>query len=177
MEGVCEAIVSRIRLISLDEIEGHLSRLGRGNHCDNLKRLQRFAYFGSVTLGEAEFLNLVFLQNGEVARIVPERQDRKLRSVAQRAINLGQPRLSDNWDLAENLDRMRNKLGNRGGRLEPLVLCEARDGEEMYGHWYIQDGSHRALGYATLLLLKEVCYDDQEAYCAMSDQKYQSLLR
>ena len=47
----------------------------------------------------------------------------------------------------------------------------------MYGHWYIQDGSHRALGYATLLLLKEVCYDDQEDYCAMSDQKYQSLLR
>jgi len=124
MEGVCEAIVSRIRLISLDEIEGHLSRLGRGNHCDNIKRLQRFAYFGSVTLGEAEFLNLVFLQNGEVARIVPERQDRKLRSVAQRAINLGQPRLSDNWDLAENLDRMRNKLGNRGGRLEPLVFVK-----------------------------------------------------
>jgi hypothetical protein len=62
-----------------------------------------------------------------------------------------------------------------GGRLEPLVLCESRNGEETYGQWYIQDGSHRALAYATLVLSNETEYAPQEAYCAMSDQRYRSL--
>jgi len=165
-----------IHLVSLDEIEGHLSRLGGGNHVDNMKRLRRFAIYLSATLTEVEFLSLVFLQSEEVLSIVPPGQNRTLGAAARRAIDLRESKLSGNWDLAENLNRMRTKLAHKGGRLEPLVLCEAREGEQMHGQWYIQDGSHRALAYGTLLALGEVRYEHQETYC-MSEQRYQSLLR
>jgi len=162
--------------IRLEAIENHLLRLGAGNHCDNIARLRRFECHCSVALVEKEFFELVFLQNDEVVRIAPRGDDRTLRAVAERTINLGQPRLGANWDLAENLRRMREKLGNGSIFQEALVVCEARDGEEQYGPWYLQDGSHRALACATLMLLNEAEYERQLAYCSMSKHMYQSSL-
>lgn len=164
-----------IEQTNLAVLEDHLLRLGAGNHPDNLARLRRFEFHCSVELTEEDFFGLVFLQNEEVLRIVPRGDDRKLRATAMRAINLGQPRLSGNWDLGENLDRMRGKVGKGSIFQEPLVICEARNGEEQFGGFYLQDGSHRALACATLILLDEAQYDRQIAFCSMSKQVRQSV--
>ena len=156
-----------IQEVVLEVIEKHLLQLRAGNHPDNMKRLNRFEYHYSVVLSEEDFFSLVFLQNPEVGKIAPADQDRTLRAVAQRAISLGQSTLSDNWNLATNLDLMRERL-RKGNVLEPVVICEARNGEEVYGPWYLQDGSHRALAYAILMLLSETNYQGQRAYCSMS---------
>jgi hypothetical protein len=161
---------------SLQEIENHLIRMGRGNHSDNMERLRRFECHCSVRLVEREFFELVFLQTPEVRNIAPPGADRTLRAAAKRAINLGQPRLSGNWDLAENLRRTREKLGQGNIFQEALVVCESRNGEERWGPWYLQDGSHRALACATLILLNEAQYVYQIAYCSMSEPTYQNLL-
>lgn len=161
---------------SLEVIENHLMRMGRGNHSDNMKRLRRFECHCSVRLVEREFFELVFLQTPEVRNIAPPGADRTLRAAAKRTINLGQPKLSDNWDLAENLHRMREKLGQGNTFQEALVVCESRNGEEKWGPWYLQDGSHRALACATLMLLNEAQYVYQIAYCSMSESTYQNLL-
>ena len=162
---------------SLQVVENHLIRLGGRNYRDNMERLRRFESHCSVSFSEEEFFGLVFLQSREVARIAPTGCDRTLRVVARRAIDLGQARLSDNWDLADNLWRMRQKLHSGSIYEEALVICEARDGEERYGPWYLQDGSHRALAYATLMLLSEARYEPQKAYCSMSRETYRQLSR
>ena len=155
--------------VSLEVIENHLLLLGGGNHDDNMRRLRRFEFHYSVSLLAEEFFGLVFLQNDEVVRIAPRGDDRTLAAVARRAISLGQPRLTANWNLAENLYRMRDKLASTSNIFgDALVICEARDGEEEYGLWYLQDGSHRALACATLMLLNEAQYERQIAYCSMS---------
>jgi hypothetical protein len=151
-------------------------RMGAGNHVDNMARLGRFECYYSISLTESEFFDLVFLQNTEVGKIAPPGADRTLRAVAKRAINLGQPKLSDNWNLAENLQRMRECLGQRNILQEALVVCEPKGGEERWGPWYLQDGSHRALALATLVLLNEAQYEEQAAYCSMSQRMYQNLL-
>ncbi len=156
-------------------IENHLLRVGGRNHRDNMERLRRFECHCSVSLVEEEFFKLVFLQNDDVLRIAPRGGDRTLRAVARRAINLRHPRLAANWDLAENLRRMREKLCTGSIFREALVICEARDGEEQYGPSYLQDGSHRALACATLMLLNEAQYEQQSAYCSMSKRMYQRL--
>jgi hypothetical protein len=160
---------------SLETIESHLLRTGGGNHTDNMRRLRRFECHCLVTLPEREFFELVFLQTDETVMISPRGGDRTLRAVAKRATNNPQPRLSANWDLVENLRRMRERLREGNMSQQPLVLCEARNGEEQHGPWYLQDGSHRALAYATLILLNEAQYEPQTAYCSMSRQKFQSL--
>ncbi|MGC1295765.1 MAG: hypothetical protein WA869_12075 [Alloacidobacterium sp.] len=119
-----------------------------------------------------EFFELVFLQNNEVLSIAPRGCDRTLRTAAERAIKLGQPRLSANWELAENLRRMREKFGRESIFAEPLVICEACDGEEQYGPLYLQDGSHWALECATLMVLKEAQYEPQIAFCSMNKRTY-----
>jgi hypothetical protein len=165
------------RDVSLDTIEKHLLRLGGGNQYDNMARLRRFERHCSMSLAEKEFFELVFLQNDEVKSISPPGDDRTLSAVAKRAIALGYPRLAANWDLAENLRRMRNKLAEGIIFHEALVVCEARDGEEQHGPWYLQDGAHRALACATLMLLGEAQWEQLPAYCSMSEASYQNLLK
>lgn len=159
----------------IEEIEGHLVRLGAGNHPDNLNRLMRFEFHCTIALAEQDFLGLVVLQNGEVLPISPRGYDRTLRAVAERAIKLGQPKLSNNWDLEANLQRMREKLGRENILRERLVICESRNGEERFGPFYLQDGSHRALAYATLILLGEAQYEEQVAFCSMSESLHNLL--
>jgi hypothetical protein len=159
-----------------EAIENHLLRLSGGNHRDNMERVGRFECHCSVSLAEEEFFELVYLQNDEVVRIAPRGDDRTLRAVGKRAINLQQPKLAGNWDLALNLSRMRERLGKGSIFGEALVLCEARDGEEQHGPWYLQDGSHRALACATLMLLYEAQYEEQLAFCSMTKSTYRGLL-
>ena len=132
------AATGTVRMIAIEHtklevIENHLLRVGGRNHRDNMERLRRFECHCSVSLVEVEFFKLVFLQNDDVLRIAPRGGDRTLRAVARRAINLRHPRLAANWDLAENLRRMREKLCTGSIFREALVICEARDGEEQYG--------------------------------------------
>jgi hypothetical protein len=154
--------------VGLERIELHLQRLGEGNQSDNMARLRRFPCFCLGSLLEREFLELVFLQNNEVLAVTPRGQNRALYAVAQRAIDLKQPRLSTNWDLAANLQLMRTVLTNGNIQLQSLVLRETEAGEKQYGKWYLQDGSHRAIAYATLVIMKELPYLEQTAYFAMS---------
>ncbi|QEE28572.1 hypothetical protein FTW19_11535 [Terriglobus albidus] len=161
----------------MDEIEEHLRNLGSGNHSDNMDRLSRFSCYFCVVMTEDDFLGTVFLQNPEVASIVPEGESRKLRDVARRGIDLQLPVLGPNWNLATNLDQMRSQLAGGSICLGSPVLCEARDGEEKHGAWYLQDGSHRSLAYAMLLLMGEAQYEEQIAFCAMNAPMAAALTR
>ena len=162
---------------SIEKIEDHLLRLGGANHPDNMKQLMRFEFYCRSELAEDDFWGLVFLQNDEVLPISPRGYDRTLRSVAARAIELGQPRLSGNWDLGTNLQRMREKLAGESTFREQLLVCESRVGEQRFGRFYLQDGSHRALAYATLILLGEAQYEEQIAFCSMSESLHNVLSR
>jgi hypothetical protein len=166
-----------IKEADLETVEQHLVHLGAGNHRDNMMRLRRFDRHGIVEFAEEEFFGLVFLQNDEVLKIAPRGYDRTLRAVAKRAILLGEVRLSANWDLSENLRRMRESLAKDSLLNEPLVVCEARDGEQQHGPFYLQDGAHRALALATLILLDEAHYKPQSAFCSVSSRMWDHLTR
>ncbi|MGA3050049.1 MAG: hypothetical protein ABSD67_25830 [Terracidiphilus sp.] len=157
-----------IEQADLEIVGRHLLHLGAGNHRDNMTRLRRFDHHCSMELAEEDFLGLVFLQNDEVLQIAPRGRNRTLRAVAERAITQGEARLSENWDLGENLRRMRKSLADGNVPREPLVICEASDGEQQYGLFYLQDGAHRALAFATLILLNETHYAPLLAFCSLS---------
>jgi hypothetical protein len=157
-----------IQVAKLDEVETLLLGLGGGNQADNMNVLRQFRTFFLAELTQLEFLGLVFLQNEEVIAICPRSQDRTLRSVACRAVQLGLPALSANWNLAKIAARTNETL--KSGALRSLVLRETRDSELRYGSWYIQDGSHSALGCAIALATNTAPYSPVRAYCATNSR-------
>ncbi len=156
--------------VTSDAIERHLEALGAGNHSDNLGVLRQFRYYCRLVLTEAEFFGLVFLQNAEVRSISPTNSDRTLRAVAQRALALRHSRLSLNWDIAAIRSTFRELRElyplMTTVRLPELLLRDARGSEAAFGDWYLQDGSHRALGYALELLDGRQTYVPQAAFIA-----------
>ncbi len=165
-----------IRPMKLDEIEEHLIRLGAGNHSDNMARLRQYQCYLCMAMNEDDFLSTVFLQNEEVLTIAPRGDSRSLRNVASRAIDSKLRVLSSNWDLNRNLERMRRQLASGDICLDSPVLCETRTSEKKHGAWYLQDGSHRSLAYAMLVLMGEVQYGQQIAFCAMGDRTAAALI-
>jgi hypothetical protein len=149
---------------SIEEIETLLLALGGGNHVDNMRVLNAFPQYLLVELSEAEFFDLVFLQNDDVLPICPRGQDRRLRAVALRAQNAAGSRLHDNWDLREIVSRSARELQRRP--LRPLLLRDTNAIESQHGVWYIQDGCHSALGYGVSVLFGGRVYDPVRAYCA-----------
>jgi len=155
-----------VRNASIQEIESLLIDLGKGNHPDNMRSLRRFSRYFLVELSESEGLSLVFLQNDHVLQICPRGEDRRLRAVAARANKIGPVKLHDNWDLGEVLRRTEMELSAKP--LRQLVLRDAVETEREFGRWYIQDGSHSALGYA-LALLSGRAYVPVRAFCATNE--------
>lgn len=173
--------INIIKKSSIEEIEGHLISLGRGNHLDNMQSISFLPNdttpnYYLISLSEDEFFNLIFLQNDEVLIIAPRGQDRRLRAVATRALealNSGDSRLSGNWDLASIYNRIMDLLRDGSTyELPPLLLRDARGTELEYKgtKWYIQDGSHRALAYAMAVLKREETYRSINAYCATANE-------
>jgi hypothetical protein len=158
--------VKIVREVTVVEIEAFLLQAGGGNHLDNLAMIRSFPRHFLISLSEADFWRLVFLQNDHVLPICPRGDDRTLLAVAGRALTIHDPHLSANWDIDEILARTRREVANKLPR--PLVLRDARDAERWYGDWYIQDGSHSALGYASMILAREKEYHPVDAYCATS---------
>ncbi len=152
---------------SLEEIKAHLLRLGGKNQQDNMQSIRHFPFFYLLQLSQNEFYGLVFLQCSGLHAIVPLGQDRCLRAVAERAVILSRARLSDNWDLSEIRDRFDELRTEREVPILPsLLLRDARANEMQHGPWYLQDGSHRTLGYAIAILEQKVSYVLQLAYLA-----------
>jgi hypothetical protein len=139
------------------------------NLADNLNQIRRFARHWLMLLTEEEFFGLVFLQIDGLLAICPRGNDRTLRAVAERANRLGQPNLCPNWNLNANLSRMRELMASKEGRIPPSLIRESNPNKLPYGPFYIQDGSHRALAYASLVITGEVRYEDRLAYCSMSE--------
>jgi len=156
-----------IRAATVEEIEAHLVAMGAGNHPDNMKHILRFPRHYFVELGESEFGSLVFLQTRTVSAICPAGEDRCLRVVAGRAVSSPQRQLGGNWDLDAILVKSRSFVAasERVMHLPALVLREA-ESERQYGPWYLQDGSHRALGYSMLMCSGDAKYHAQLAYVA-----------
>jgi len=154
-------------MASPDEIRDHLSRLG-GNLADNLLSLgidpvvvSMKHYF--VSLREEDFLGMVFLQNDHVRRIVPNGSDRSLSSVVRNAIVALQssPFLHSNWQL----DKIYAETIRTNGQFKPLALRDSKPSSELpFGEFYLQDGCHRALGYAMALNNHTLIYEVKEAY-------------
>jgi hypothetical protein len=148
---------------TIGEVERLLVKLGSGNHFDNMRAISRFSRFYRIeAIPEAAFFDLVFLQNAEVASIAPPGEDRRLRAVALRALQHTDARFSENWDLGS----IRQRFALAALPLPPFVLRDTSGSERQHGKWYLQDGCHRALGYAMAVLNDEVCFTAQVAYCA-----------
>ena len=156
-----------VRKTCVEEIESHLLRLGGKNQQDNMQSIRHFPFFYVLRLSQSEFHGLVFLQCSGLHAIVPLDQNRRLQAVAERAVILGRARLSDNWDLGEIRDRFDELRTEREAPILPsLLLRDARANEMQHGPWYLQDGSHRTLGYAIAILEQKVSYVPQLAYLA-----------
>jgi len=152
---------------TVDEAERHLLDLGGGNHTDNMRQIRAHERLYRADLAEADFWQLVFLETATTARLTHANHARRLRVVAEAARALGYPRLGPNWDLHEIRDRTKAaRAGLPHLRLPALLLRDARDGELQFGRWYLQDGSHRALGYATGLLDWNLRYTNQVVFLA-----------
>ena len=154
--------------ITMEGVEEHLLKLGGGNHIDNMNVLRSFPRYSRVTLRKAEYLSLVFLQNSEVLEIAPPGGDRRLGAVAARALRVADHRLSRNWNWRRLLQQTTDlHPTQRGFRLPELLLRDVHDSESQFGaEWYIQDGCHRAPGYAMVVLSGRAIYVDQTSICA-----------
>lgn len=150
--------------MTVREIELFLERLGSRNHEDNLDALRRYSHYYLVELLESEFLGLVFLQNEHVLTICPRNEDRSLWAVAEPALVVENPNLHENWNLDEVKSHTERVL--QEGALRPLVLRPSHPDELQHGSWYLQDGSHTALGYAMTLLSQKGPYASVRAYVA-----------
>ena len=159
-----------IRKITRDAIEASLVQLGSGNHDDNLCVLRAFRHYYHASLEEEEFYALVFLVNDSVRRIVPPGADRRLRAVASRAIALDGIELGPNWDLADIRNRTA-EFFETVGEPSPLLLRDVHDSETKHGgRWYLQDGSHRALGFAIALVEHKAEYFPWPAHLATNTE-------
>lgn len=121
-------------------------------------------------LFEKDFFDLVFLQSSDIAAICPREQDRTLRAVAYRAVHSTKRQLSPNWDLDQVNCRIEELLCTPAPSISPLFLRDARDSERVFGRWYLQDGSHRALGYAVAVLTHRTPYSPVNAFCATGNE-------
>lgn len=159
-------------MATLEQVEKHLLHLGGGNHPDNMRRLAAFPSFFLMEIEEGDFWNLVFLQNEDVLPLTPVGSDRRLRAVAARALSIPEEVLSSNWSLPRIASHtMAQHPAKPDFSVEPLVLRDASISERHDGGtWCIQDGNHRALGYAMAVLRLDVPYKNQLAYCATVSQ-------
>ncbi len=155
-----------IRAADISEVDQELLMLGGGNHADNMKVFSDFLQHYLVELSEEEFLGLILLQSKEVSVICPSGQDRRLRAVAARAVSSTERKLSNNWDLDLVSKRTEEYLSTPNTKFGPLFLRDARGLECKHGAWYLQDGSHRALGYAIALTSRQTRYEPLRAFCA-----------
>jgi hypothetical protein len=152
-----------IRVATVGEIDQHLKRLGGGNHIDNMTVVSGFKRHSLVELSEEDFSHLLFLQSDDVVQICPRGGDRRLYAVALRALGAESPRLGPNWNLGEIMQQTNEILmGQRSA--EPLLIREANEVEKHFGPWYLQDGTHRALGYAMAILGSKTAYEPWMAY-------------
>jgi len=162
--------------VAPEVITQHLIALGCGNHPNNLKEFgllpESFGFKHYLTeIDEAEFFGLVFQHTPDLSPLVPDVNIRPLRIAAQNA--LGQlkvkPRLNANWDLTLIEERTTAWLA-RGTPLPALALRDSRGSELITGQWYLQDGCHRALGYAMAILkYPSVTYRPLKAYIATTE--------
>jgi hypothetical protein len=108
-------------------VEQHLSKLGGGNHIDNIGVLYAFQRHLLVELSREDFLNLVFLQAEVVLPICPLGADRRLSAVASRALKSVR-QLGPNWNLNAICQRTSAVL-NSGQRIEALFIRETNHAE------------------------------------------------
>lgn len=161
------------RSATVSEIEDHLLKLGGGNHEDNVARITEYPRHYLISLTDQAFLDLVFMESRTVCKIVPPDSDRRLKAVAQRALNLSptDTNLGGNWDIASIRIRFEgSNFRDPNFRLPALVLRDTRDSETRWSPdgWYLQDGCHRALGYCMAILAGDAEFRPQLAFCATS---------
>lgn len=160
-----------VHLVQIDEIEEHLIKHGRGNHEDNMRQVRDASAWFLGKISEQEFKSLIFLESTEVASIMPPGLDRRLEAVATRAIELPSDgtRLSGNWDIGKIEEKTEVWLADpESPDLPALLLRDVRGGESKWevNGWYLQDGSHRALGYLMAIMKEATTYCPVRVYCA-----------
>ncbi len=156
-----------IREATKDEIETYLKSLGGGNHTDNMKQLGGEISLCLFLLDESEFMSLVFLSNTSIKKLMETNSNRKLGEIARVAINSKMEKLGANWNLKKVYEKTEQFLQiSETNELPPILLRDARGSECKHGDWYLQDGSHRALGYAMAIHKDLTNYTHQYAYIA-----------
>ena len=131
-----------------------------------MKQVTQLHWRYLIDLSEEDVFGLVFLDNSEVRPIVDSR-DRCMRTLAQKALQLlanNKGQLSSNWNLSAVLNRPRKELAAAKASLPPLLLRDSNDSERAHGPLYLQDGCHRSLGYAMVMIRDGIPYPPLRAY-------------
>ncbi len=158
-----------IRTSTNEEIENHLLTLGGGNQEDNMKQVNAAPNHFLIELAENDFRNLVFFA---LKGLVPPHGTRTLEKVALLAASMPSSDrfINSNWDLNLVFEKTDIFLKTNTKAFQSLVLRDVRDSgsefESAPNGYYLQDGSHRALGYCVAMITHGVPYHPQSAYLA-----------
>lgn len=159
-----------IKTVTKSLIEAHLLELGGGNQIDNLEQISMFQKHYLVELSKEEFLSLVFLEIDPTRILIKKANSRQLSQIAIIANNQSQRILGSNWDLSEIILKTEEKwLADENYDLPALLIRPSRNDERNFGDWYLQDGSHRSLGYAMKLVNNSSVYRPIKAYLATNE--------
>ncbi|MFA6981299.1 MAG: hypothetical protein WC209_18375 [Ignavibacteriaceae bacterium] len=155
-----------IKKVTIDEIEKHLLLLGGGNHPDNMKQVYEFQNRYLAELTKDDYLNLVFLDSPSTKELIQIAKIRTLKKMGEAANTLNGKKLGTNWDLTKIISDTKIFLETTQGlvKFPAFLLRSSKNDESKLGDWYLQDGSHRALGYAMYLLDNTVDYTIQQTY-------------
>ncbi len=164
--------MNNIEKVSPKMIVEHLDKLGNGNCYGNIVELGLYpGAFGFnyylVEITESAFYGLVFQHSTSLSGLVPDPQDRPLKIAAQNAliVLLSKQKLNSNWDL-EDIVKKTTEWLDKSIPLPALALRDSRGSELETGKWYLQDGCHRALGYAMVMQRDGLVYKPVKAYIA-----------
>jgi len=152
-----------IKTVTNIAIEQHLKKIGGGNHKDNMEQVLKYKHCLLVELSESDFFNLVFLDIAQTKQLIDRAGSRKLADIASVANNHPVTNLGLNWDLADIITKT-NNFARDNQEMPAILLRPAQGNECKFGQWYLQDGSHRSLGYAMALKNKSLVYKPIKAF-------------
>lgn len=161
-----------IKKVTPNTIGNHLLSLGGGNHLDNMDQVNKYTFHYKIEMSETEFNNLVFLETDTTKKLIELANSRNLSAISAEAVELNEKVLGANWDLEKIVNDAMEMLKSSGGyNLNLPLLRPTKNSECDYGNWYLQDGSHRSLGYSMLINQNETSYLPQCAYI-ITDEKF-----
>jgi len=159
-----------IKPVTKSIIESHLIEVGDGNQKDNFEQISIYQNYYLAQLTKEDFLSLVFLEIEPTKALIKKANSRQLAKIAVAANNENLQYLGPNWDLSKIILNTEKLVQSKNGfDLPALLIRPSRNGELSFGAWYLQDGSHRSLGYAMKIVSNLLEYRPIKTYLVTNE--------